>query len=414
MRQKLKSFFMRNTLIVCLFFSLLFSCGKSGEKHFFESLSQVESTLNFDINKKSRIFNFDSIFKKQSIISLETNPKSIILGVNKIDFHDDKYFVFDFGNENSVSCFNKKGKFLFKLKKIGKGPHEYINYIYGSINDFTGDIELLANSGSDLMVYDSLGNFKDKMKLPYSSKSFCAIKNKRFFYKGFIENKKGEKMNFRFYSLDSDGRNIKKYLPYQVSDKPNSGAHYLHGFSKVDKNDFRFIEKFNDTVYKIGTEGMKPLYKLNFSGYNKPNDFLYNKSSNSNQLANVEKMNIPHIVNFYEFDKYITGVYEKITPRKSLYFFIFDKEQNKLIHNSSGGMIFSPEIKIYMLSLLPKFKSGNLSSTFIYSDEIDDYVNSKQWEAFENRKEIQNTISSYFEWDGEISSNPYILNFKIE
>ncbi|MDO5970754.1 6-bladed beta-propeller [Flavivirga aquimarina] len=410
-----KNFKLKKYLLFLLISISFFKCKiDSRNTHKTVALSNNAKTLNFEINKNIFITSFDSIFKKEKLIKLETKPISLITNVYRVDYYNNNIYIIDSGTDYSVTCFDSKGTFKFKLKKIGRGPHEYTKIVYGAVNDYNGDIEIIANMGRDFIVYDSLGNFKERTKLPYTAKSFCSLKSKRYFYKGYVEQSENENTNFRVYSTNYTGKDIKKYLPYLVSKNPEAGSHYLYGFSKRKKGEYRFVEKYNDTVYKINSETFTPLYKINFVGYedNKPDNFLYDSEKYGNQMKKAKELKIPSISNFQEYDSYITGKYTKIKNKKEyVYRFIYDKINKKIIQNRSMVPL-SRRLNINTPELLPDFSMNGTPSCYIYPVDIDNYINDSRLNHYEDEKKRRHELTSYFEYDGNVDANPYILQYK--
>lgn len=365
---------------------------------------KVTQNLPFEIDKKIFLNNFDSIFQKDRIIKLETNSKSLILESKKIEYHNNKIYIIDSYSEYSVTCFDENGKFKFKLKKIGKGPDEYISFEDANINKHTGDIELLVKR-RHLMLYDSLGNFKQRIKLPYFADKFCSIKGIRFFYRNYIIENKNEIESFRLYSMDLVG-NIKKYLKFE-SNGYGVGITGHDNFSRYSDNEYRFIERYNDTIYNINSKGIEALYKINFIGYenNKPNDFLTNGEKYPNREKSAKKLSIPFLFSFYEFDNFIVGYYRKyINDIPGIFCYIFDKEKNTLLQNQND--INYNILNVSRNTFCPGFNIDNNPITIISPNEIAQII------AYQTNPDYKKKIKSFFEFDDNINDNPYIIQYK--
>ena len=407
---------MKRTIFNLFLFSLLLtSC--SNEKHAIKlKTEEVKEVLHFETKKEIWLTNFDSLFKKKRIIKLETTPESLIGDyINKIEYYNHNYYVVD-RNNSTINCFDKHGKFKFRLKKIGKGPGEYIRFSDAVVNEFTGDIELIANYGRDFMIYDSLGNFKQQLKLPYTASNFCSTKNRRYFFKGLGKMHQNEKVSFRVYSLNYQNQNLNKHLFFQTSDDSEAGAHYIEAFSKVKKGEYRFIEKYNDTIYKVDASGFKPLYVINFKGYEgvKPVDLLTNNKEYKSDRKVAYNLKLPSINSFCEYDNYITGKYSSIDDKYNeyIYFFIYDKTQKRLIGNQNV-IRFSKDIKANMIHALPYSNINNIPTSYIDSGYIEDCINDPQLEFYDNKKSMQETLSAYFEYNGNEFANPNIIQYEI-
>ena len=405
---------MKRIVLNILFCSLLFTSCKN-EKHVIKfQTEEIKEILHFETKKQIWLPSFDSLFKKKNIVELETKPESLISSINKIELYNNNYYIID-RNNHAVNCFDKSGKFKFKLKKIGKGPGEYIRFSDASVNEFTGDIELIANYGRDFMIYDSLGNFKQQVKLPYIARNFCSIKNRRYFFKGLSKIHQNEKVSFRVYSLDNNNKDLTKHLFFKTSDTPEAGVHYIDAFSKVKKGEYRFIEKYNDTIYKVDSTGFKPLYAINFKGYEgvKPPDLLTNIEKYKNERKLAKELKFPSIRSFYEYDNYITGTYSKMDDEsvESFAFFIYEKKRKKLISNQNI-IQFSTDIRADMAGILPNTNINNIPASYIESSYMEDCINDPQWEFYDNKKSIKETLSSYFEYNNDEFGNPYIIQYE--
>ena len=395
---------------------LLASCNNKKQYVLELKTEKVKEILNFETKEQIWLTNFDSLFKKRCIIKLETKPESLIGDyINKIEFYNHNYYVVD-RNNSSINCFDKHGKFKFKLKNIGKGPGEYIRFSDAVVNEFSGNIELIANYGRDFMIYDSLGNFKQQIKLPFTARNFCSTKNRRYFFKGLGKMRQNEKKNFRVYSMDYNNKNLEKHLFFNASDEPGVGSHYIQAFSKAKKGEYRFIEKYNDTIYKVDSTGFKPLYVINFKGYEgvKPVDLITNIKEYKNDRKLAQELKFPSIRSFYEYDDYITGTYSEFNKEAMEYFnyFVYDKTQKKLISNQNI-MMFSKDIRADVVRILPNTNINNFPASYIESGYMEDCINNPQWEFYDNKKSIKETLSSYFEYNNDEFGNPYIIQYEI-
>ena len=89
--------------------------------------------------------------------------------IDKIIRVNEKFYILD-RKQKSVLVFNHEGGFMKKFSQVGNGPGEYKYLQDFEINRFTNNIELLEPWGV-INVYDSLGNFVEKYRLPSSVQS---------------------------------------------------------------------------------------------------------------------------------------------------------------------------------------------------------------------------------------------------
>ena len=389
--------------IVSIF--LLLFCLEGCKQKIEDAENKIIRQIPLDLDHEIYTNSFDSIFRKSNVIKLETTDRSIIGSVSKIESYNKRIYVIDCHSNYSVSCFNENGTFLFELKKIGKGPSEYISINDGGINMSTGDIELLAQN--QLMVYDSLGNFKEKVKLPCYASSFCTLKGIRYFYKDFSISKRYQRKGYRLFSLDSGG-NFKKYLKYRANGK-GTITQSITNFTRVNPNEFRFIESYNDTVYRITSDTIQPLYAINFKGFDKnkkPKNLLDNQRKYPNIIGIAEKLKLPRLIAFYEFDNYIAGYYNKyIGKLRGVFLFIYDKNREELIQNMNN--IYSDYLGLSTMILRPTFLIDKKPATLLYPYQIKSLIDMQKSQGQKER------IKSFFEYnDSTIYENPYIIQYE--
>lgn len=89
-----------------------------------------QKVLYVDITKEKEL-TASELFNKIEIIPLETTDKSLITAIGRIIEYDDRYYILD-DRIAVLFCFDKQGKFIYKIDKNGNGPDEY-SLIYETI-----------------------------------------------------------------------------------------------------------------------------------------------------------------------------------------------------------------------------------------------------------------------------------------
>jgi len=141
---------MRSVFFLVVFLSL-FSCQKKNE------------SIVIDLNRNDKVSIFDLV-DSISVIKLETRPECLIKRMNQIISHKDRFYIFD-ETLNTVFCFDRQGKWLFKINKRGRGPEEYEFSQHINIDKFNDQIMILVPWGS-ILYFDLDGNFISKVRLP--------------------------------------------------------------------------------------------------------------------------------------------------------------------------------------------------------------------------------------------------------
>lgn len=150
------NYYMKKILLVFCTSFLLFGCKNTVNNQQLEIETVKVDVENFD-EKLSLVDLIDSI----SFISLAAEcEEALFKQINKCLFIGDKIYIMDYFGNSTVTVWENKGNFLFKVGKQGQGPGEY-----HKITDFdvsNGKIYLLDSSQRKILCYDSVGAFVDE------------------------------------------------------------------------------------------------------------------------------------------------------------------------------------------------------------------------------------------------------------
>jgi hypothetical protein len=116
-----------------------------------DKTSNTHDTLSIHLEKDLTLISPDSIYSSVTYLPLETTDESIFYEIDKILIHDDAYYLLD-KKQSAILTFDKNGKYLNKLTKIGLGHGEYL-----SLDDFFIIDSLIYTLSSDIrkiLVYD--------------------------------------------------------------------------------------------------------------------------------------------------------------------------------------------------------------------------------------------------------------------
>lgn len=169
---------MKTFYSVCLLGSIFLWVSCSGKKNLNEmsldDCPQVatwrvagnDSVVVLDVNllKDTLEVPISQLVEKIDIVKLDARDTALVKG-GRISASEHYILV----ESSSMPCklFDRKGKFLHQIGKIGQGPGEYTN-IYGSQIDEAHDrIYLLPWTSKQLLAYDLQGNLVRSIPLPY-------------------------------------------------------------------------------------------------------------------------------------------------------------------------------------------------------------------------------------------------------
>lgn len=376
---------MRN-IYICIFLSFLFvSCFESKKK---------ENMISIDANRIKAI-KFDELFNNIKIYPLLTSDSSLISQIQKVIYWNDELYILD-RKQKAILIFDLKGKFHRKLRKIGRGPGEYLDIADFTLNPYNSNIEFV--DGQNLFVYDNIGYFINKVKITneklkavneieiisndiifflmhdsYSQSAFYSVKNKEII--------KTQEIYPQW---------LKEKIPFTVYDKL-----YRNG------NEIIYVEGFSNKVYNINENGINLKYEWNFGRYN----FEYEKSPLSKMIKTATSEDIMN--NHKPFvENYITLFRHNIENNKYILTdFLFKGIPASLLYNKNNEnyLLFNGAFSELLFNSIVEFFEDEKLSIFIEPKTLKELP--KDWFSVTNQ-EIIDKIS--------ISDNPVILTLSFK
>ena len=130
-------------------------------------LTNLEKAIEVNIDLNNDCLPFDSLMTKVSYVKLETTGDNLVGGISQILFVDDKIIIVDAEKSKTITVYDGKGHFLYKIGTLVQGLMEY-----GSLDHvaFTPGKEMLVITDlkSGCLKYYSIGGIYVKsVKLPY-------------------------------------------------------------------------------------------------------------------------------------------------------------------------------------------------------------------------------------------------------
>lgn len=147
--------------------------------------------------------------KKHAITPLETTPDALIGPIDKIKKLKGHYYISSSSGQ-SILHFNKEGKFVAALNKLGQGPEEYHRIEDFDVYEIDGQTEVWISDNHSLKVYDAF-DFSFKYKIPYS---FMIHKFKRL-ANSHILLVTGQRENILTLT-DKEGNVLSEYLKKEI------------------------------------------------------------------------------------------------------------------------------------------------------------------------------------------------------
>jgi hypothetical protein len=254
-------------------------------------------------------FVMTSIIDSSYFIPLEAKDESLIKGIDKIVFDNDKIFVLDRQGNNKILVFDRQGKFMYPVGKNGGGPGEYIEVYDFCINIQERSIYLLCERNS-VMRYDYSGNFVEKKQLNFYTAKIEYL-NDHFYFIG------DDPDLFNLVVTDNNLEIINTFFPNK--EWGDNLRLLVHPLQKTDSlvYYFRFLD---DSIYGIKNNSeLFTLYgidfgesKIDFSKVKNTGATLKDKLSVSRGRIKYWTQNPDYFICYY-FDKKIPvmNIYDK-------------------------------------------------------------------------------------------------------
>ncbi len=233
------------------------------------------------------------------------------------------------------AIFDRKGKFINKIDKVGRGPEEYIDCFDFYVRDNEKEICILDRASKRLITYDYQGNYKNTIKLPFYTWQIVSVGDKSCTI--FLGNDDSGS-DFKFLKLNnSDSRVTNKFHP--IIKNMGGIVTLCKDYFFRNNNYFLFYEPYNDTIYTLNSGITEPKYIIDYNGENIPPSFFSKKYRDVMEFSKA-----------YKKTSYVNGTYNVMETGKRVLFTSYKK-------------------KVKYLTLYDKYKQKSES----YNSIIDDY-----------------------------------------
>jgi hypothetical protein len=285
----------------------------------------IDSIKRIDITSKSEsaIEMLSDLASDIEYIPLQTNENSLVGDIFKIVASGNNLFIQNSINE--ILCFDKTGKFLFKLNKTGRGPNEYKFIVDFDVS--SDGKTLLILSGDKILLYNNSDSgffFKKSLNLnrPVPSKIDMVPGTSNVLLS--IDPLTGSEYSLNILiNINGDTLNLKpNYYKFKKVDKFTRGLsnESLHAYVG---NTLYFKEEFSDTVFSINKESNKFRPKLIFDSHG----FGFSpRARYDTEYARKHASEIFWVNTLIEIPRYIIYTFEHNKSRNKI---LYDKLTNK-------------------------------------------------------------------------------------
>ena len=352
---------------------------------------------------KSVMTNLSEIATDIEYIPLETTDNSLISRINTLKVRGNYIYV---GTLDNVLCFDKSGKYLFKLDKKGRGPEEY---------EFLLDFDVDANN-----TILAVPSQKDILLYKQTDKGFIFINRLNLPISPQIINFTGKSNNILLQYSNTDGTkpfsreliNLKgetliswpNYMKYQLQEKMVVMSRY-ENTSYYFKNDLFLKEVGNDTILKLTEK-------------NKIESFLIFDSKNKRVTPEVRSN-----VKYYAEHMYEYFVLQKIfgSERFIYYTFSYNKVSHPEIYDQLTKIRYSIPDKEFLrddiaggVNFEPQYCNDGIFYSWIEAVKFKAYTSSDLFKKAKVKSSVKNIALINLAEKVNDFDNPILIAVKIK
>ena len=303
-----------------LFVILLTSCMSTSQ---FEDYANVRN-LTFKENGKD--LRDSTFFKSRTVIPLETNDLALIGHIDRIYMADNRYFILD-QNFRNILIYDKDGKYVNSIKKVGQGPKEYVDLGDICIDRVNKELLVLCTRPSKVQFYNYQGKFLREKSLEnkYYSQFTTDGKYLYFLDDARINQNKVIAIYDRKLNHQTD---VLEYGKTFKTDEPGTVYKFGKGNTMTQDSTIHFVLDYDNIVYEAKNGEVYPKYRLDFKQHTLPENLL------DGQIKSFKFLDVCR-------DKqYVISVKEVIENSKNLLFttnlglFRCDKQSGEIIGHS--------------------------------------------------------------------------------
>ncbi|WP_285835330.1 6-bladed beta-propeller [Bacteroides nordii] len=214
-------------------------------------------------------------FKSKKIIPLETNELALIGQIDRICMAEDTLFVLD-QQSNSVIVYDKDGKYINRIRNVGKGPKEYINIGDICVDNLNKELVVLCAHPSKVQFYSYQGKFLREESLGERYYSHLGTDGRYiYFHDNTNVNKKKEVAVYdRQLNHKAD---VLEHGKVFENNELGTVTLFGHGNSMTQDSSIHIVRGFDNTIYEAKYGKVYPKYKLDFKEYTLPESLLESK-----------------------------------------------------------------------------------------------------------------------------------------
>ncbi len=278
-------FFTMKNLKILLILLLALSCKSNTH----DSGSAYGIDKFFEINyenvlQNSKIIPLSQVATNVGYIKLETNNDCMIKRINQCFFTDSLIFI---GNRDHILKFSRNGKFLQKIGSPGRGPGEIDLIRTMTLIPEKKMIAIQKNSEGEMLYLSFNGETVKTVTIPRAL-YVKVMDDGRFI--AYDPGSDGSSKN-TFSLIDETGDTISAIRNY-CNWVNTTGMTFMAGTYPepfLFRDNWYFKDRYNDTVYTIVSNRIKPSYFVNLGKYKLPDELRLERIGQDQIQSYLEK-----------------------------------------------------------------------------------------------------------------------------
>ncbi len=294
-----------------------------------------KDTISNQLNKQNELLQLENIFDIE-YIKLESTTESLIAQIDECIITPDYLLILDKNGVKGVLVYDRKGNFINKIGKIGRGPGEYLEVADFEVKDQS--VYLYADDDKKIIEFQFDGTLKNEIKISkFGNALHKSTKDE------FITINSGS-----LYGLDvwsSGGKLLKSY-----KDEDFTFIDWQLNKSISSTKDACYIMfPFNNILYSYRNKQLNNDYYFDFGDANFPmekitNRYKFEKEVESNNYARVSSFSVSksHIIFDVIFQgKVYKGLYNRLKKKSNIYALILTNNIPiaNIVGNTDSGFI---------------------------------------------------------------------------
>jgi len=391
---------------------LIFSCKNNSKTD--NKISEDDSSKFFEINlekgfNKNQTIPLSQIASDVEYIVLETREDCMVRPVVRYYFTDSIIFIRNFDH---ILKFSRNGKFIQRIGTSGRGPGEIDLIRNLSFLPDKKSLVVQKNYQRELLFFSLTGELVKTLDYEPNIESFKILPDGNFLT---YESGASGTEDVMFCIMNENWDTLSTIKNYTKWTSTPSSMQIMIGYPVFEpyyfsQNKYHLKSMYNDTVYKISSDKIKPEYLINLGKYKLPDELRPERLGISQLQKFRDNGHNYYFTQVFEASERIfIGAYSHGEPGSSKYFIYnkfkkectlltdYDNKSTGFVNDWDGGIDFWPtgqlnENQVFMPITPLQFKK-QLSEISNDNNEI---------KYPENKSRLLNLISSMDETDNPI------------